>query len=100
MQSRTSATRMAREMGVQHILPPTLTTTTMASLTLPVSVTSYSHIHSVSFHLNARASSGILVPGPFSRLTLSADFRSRGLLLVLQSPFASQHVFDRTYVLL
>jgi hypothetical protein len=44
MQNQTLVTHMDREMAVQHILPPTLTTTTPASMTRPVSIAPHVHL--------------------------------------------------------
>lgn len=52
MRNQILVTHMDREMGVQHILPPTLITTTPANMTLPVSITPHFHLTLVCSQLH------------------------------------------------
>jgi hypothetical protein len=86
MRNQTSATHIVREMQVQHILPPTLPTTTLASTTPTVSITHH------PFLLCSRLSQLELFPFLFSML--SNFFLSFRHLDLTSSP-RSSFIFTR-----
>jgi hypothetical protein len=83
MQNQTLVTHMAREMGVQHILPPIPTTTTPASMTPPVSITPYSHLIYVGFQFQYECI--VLPPGTMIFLSFALPTAFRGGCLVFSS---------------
>lgn len=78
MQNQTIATHMVREIQAQHILPPTLTTTTLvnsANSTPAVSITPHSLF--ICSRLQSLSCSPLTVK--ISRSTMSTSLRHRGL---------------------